>query len=561
MDLLSKIIPYYPIAGEEKCAVTLISILGQHMRCSHRDGKCRVKGKCVVKYLDEVLIDIKDDHSGSGGWHDDIKKVIDICQRAVLSGPDVWCAIMNASTHKTYAELADEFTFASKELLNAYKKCGMPEGEPWNWKMSRKYLDDSTSLCHLFYVPHNGREAATPIGSLRLCKFLILVYADDFDVRGGIYQWDPSFKKTNQQYLGWGVKTYPDTHDSGVLKWTVWMKASWRRELVEQSDGCNIQARLEMEEKFIEKLRTREATRFFFQKFGVQGDCVEDMTAILMNTYDGHRSVYSMSVNRQNCGVLSYAIPMLLVRTSLLTGLGAEELTGYFIGSHTCQLCYLNLIGGTGAMTIDTRAYELLGREPKRVLRPLRHVGDCKCGMLGSDAECVCGLDGLDLRHGEMISRQGNHWVAVTCENSDDALLVTATLIHRFYRGGGPETEIIRRVALAAVSRCFLYWCCAGNQLQAIFKMLAYLYIKHDPDMHGRMNFLELGSFLRYIMTPQHLSFLNKDRIVEIVTQFATYFIQLERKGKSIYTPNIPMPQLLFVSGKYQVQTDASFMF
>nr|AZJ37601.1 NS1 [Skunk River virus] len=552
MDYLTRFLDASPTHGDERSAVNIITALDGAMRCNHKDQKCRIRGVCGVHYFKTLLKEIEE-HPGDN-WFEEARELVRGMCASGVERPGCMVLAIECNIAKTEEETREHLRVSSLRLKELFDKAEIKTAERQG--AFRSYIDDSQSFLHLFFVPHDGVQMAKPIGSFRMNQFLILVYPEDYKVKGGIYQWDRSFRRINDQYLSWGNEKYPGRPEDGLLKWTIWVRPSWRVELSKFSERAGLYTYLSMDEKFINKLNTREGRRFYFQKFGVEGSSMEEVAGILMQDYGVGRSIYEDAVDRHIPHLSGYGLPMLLIRSHLQGNLNPVQVSMFFFELRLCQMCYIEDYNCNGFISIDTRAHEMLGRNPIRLVRPIRHIGNCKCGGMGKDAECTCRIDGINLNHDEMISRQGDHWVAINCLNADDALLVVATMVHRFFRGSALNLEVLRRVSLASLARCVLYWGCSGDQIQSIFKLLCYTFLDREPDMVDKMKFFELGYFLEWIMTPQPLSLAVRDEMIDVVTQFSIAFIQAKwwKKPDNEFVPEIVMPMVVGPPMNYSLE-------
>nr|WCJ14484.1 NS1 [Kaptombes virus] len=553
MDRTRRFLDASGTRSDEKQALTLIQYLGHGMRCAHRDGLCRIRGRCAIRYFYEVL-DILEREQGSPDWYQMARNFSNICVRAVQNGQDVWCSIQNLTTQMTEEQFEMERDESVRRMRTLFERTQKMEHRG-NWRNDRCYIDDSHSYIHMFYIPHNGKEIVTPIGTMRLGQFLIILYSDDEDVHGGFFQRDEQVRGLTRQYLAYGRRQYPDDGTNNTLKWTIWLRVSNRAGLVGKKDQTEFKRNLEVDEKFLDKLETREAQRFFFQKFAVEGNSHHDVSRILHARDLNGMCVYVAMLRRRARELGSCRLPALLMRTHLMGNLNLESVMEFIDSSEACQLCFLSGKRVQGAIIIDTRAHEMIGRDPVRLCTPLKHISECKCGHIGQDFECLCEIDSLNLRPGEMISRQGNHWVSMTCVNRADAMLTTATLIHRYYRGAGIQSTSMRDACTAAIARLVLYWGCSDEEMQGVFKMLCFLYLHDEPDVGDAMKMLDLGRFLQWVLESEMMAVPLRDEMQDSITMFLLTFLQRgwwKRRGQQLIS-TIESPPVFGANGVYGI--------
>ncbi|QCQ85353.1 NS1 [CHeRI orbivirus 2-1] len=489
---MDQFIRFFNLSLEHAQLIRLCSIISTSWKCSHRSQDCLLKGICVKENFSKVCMDIYERQDAR-----DLKMVINVALSMTAVRGDLWCNGLNHARNNALPNPEGEKERALEMLFDAYSHSPFQEEVQTlireNEKGQTVYMDDSSSLIHCFYLPI-CMERETPVTEVRrLGRFLLVLYSTETPKTNIIWQSSPDIRHFVTETLRWGVTNLPECSFTGSKRsaqWLVWLPDTCVEIFSDPYEMGRMLRILDMDLKTIQGFESKDPSRICYQRFGVKGFSINTITDFLNMHVNGRLLIHYL-LNRKARSIADLAIPMIVIRGFMFKYYTDYETGRWFELDDVCQCCYVEKhCNNKRIIVMDSRAMDILGRNCERSGRLIKH-----------DEGNLKGISSFELGYGEMLSRQGDHWIAFTCDDSMDALIVTVTLIHRYLRGEGVKSEFERQVALNCLARCFLYWAPADVKIVGvIFKLMCYLLIRKKLEVLGTtLPWYDLGTFIDVI--------------------------------------------------------------
>ncbi|AXS78002.1 Tup [Guangxi orbivirus] len=513
-------IRFFKLSMKDALLVRLCATISESWRCSHRPRDCYLNGLCIKENYVKVCMIVLDAQD-----HDSIQQIINISKSMTQTRGDLWCNVINHAKSHTLSNVDVEIDEALNVLSDAYSHSSFQETveslKRDQGKAVPTYIDDSESLIHCFFMPVSNVSTTEISSVMRLGRFIIVLFRTNTPKTSVIWQGSKDARHFVTEMLSWGSVNLPECSITGskrTAQWLVWMPDTMSDVLQNVTYCSRVLRILDMDLKMIQGFDTKEPSRIIQQRFGIKGYSI-GVIKDLLNTVLGSNTLASF-LFRENINTLEKMVmPVLLIRGFCYNYYTEEEIIMWFMDKYICQCCFINeTCANKRILVMDSRAQDILGREMERSARLIKH-----------DNGNLDHISGFELSHGEMLSRQGNHWIAFQCSDSEDALVVTCTLIHRYLRGEGIKSELDIQVAVNALARCYLYWGPTDNRIVgAIFHMYCYLLLRKKTHLMGsNLPWYDLGTFLKLILQEERVNSYMSEKMHAAVAGISILYMRL----------------------------------
>nr|QRW44203.1 tubule protein [Yunnan orbivirus]UBT83499.1 NS1 [Middle Point orbivirus]UBT83528.1 NS1 [Middle Point orbivirus]UBT83538.1 NS1 [Middle Point orbivirus]UBT83548.1 NS1 [Middle Point orbivirus] len=512
-------IRYFKLSTQDALHVRLSATISVSWKCSHRHRDCFVYDKCVKENFQEVALRVlhKQDYKSA-------QKVLHNAYSMMQVRGDLWCNALNYSKNQTFENFSTEKEETLQQLEDAFSHSQFQETVMTlvrnNEPATPVYVDDSQSLIHTFYMPMST-EFPTEVDTIaRLGRFLIVFYKMNSTKTMAVWQQSNQAKQFVHETLLWGRTHLPEcdfTKSKRTASWIVWFPETAKCLLNDLKVKGQLLRLLDMDLKTIQSFEGRDPTRICYQRFGIRGTSVSSLTSFLLTPIGGF-TILELMLNRSIDKLEKLTLPMLLIRGYLFGYYTPNEVQGWYTSNYICQPCYIQQVCRNKHLFIlDTRSMDYLGRAPERAARLIKHH-DGNITLISS----------VELSHGEVLSRQQNHWIAYACFDSADALLVTITLIHKFLRGEGVTNDFDLQIAMNCLARCYLYWGPVDNEVvSAIFHLMCYLLLKKKIfGMDHTTPWYDLGTFMDLIQKTENLNPTLMEKMHAAVARVSLFYLR-----------------------------------
>ncbi|ABB72777.1 NS1 [Peruvian horse sickness virus] len=519
-------IRFFKISSEDALHLRLSSVISPSWTCSHRSRECLIKGTCLRENFVSVCSRVLMEQD-----YGDVQLIIKISKSMMTVRGDLWCNVLNhAKKHVPDHELERNEVLSA--LSDTYSHSTFQEEiaslKRFEEKATPVYTDDSVSLIYTFFMLVSTDSETTITDVRRLGRFLIAFYSVETFKTNLIWQNSSEARPFVSEVLNWGLRACNEcifTGSKRSAQGVVWLPDTVMNVFNNPNDVGLLLRVLDADLKTILSFDSKDPTRLCFQRFAIKGFSISSLYEIF-NLKIENRNLFDLILNRKINTLSKLFMPMLLIRGYFYNYYSASEMRNWFITDLDCQSCYVQAnCSLKQIMVLDSRAAEILGRQPERAGRLIKHQdGDLR------------DISSFELRHGEMLSRQGNHWIAFNCLDSNDALLVTITLIHRYLRGSGLESSFDIQVAMNALARCYLYWGPIDTKIvSAIFHIMCYLLLKKKLEVQGgNLPWYDLGTFINIVTKPERLHLLLVEKMHAAVAKASIYYLRLAVHGFGI---------------------------
>ncbi|QCQ85393.1 NS1 [CHeRI orbivirus 3-3] len=520
-------IRYFNLSVEEAQLVRLCAIISSSWKCSHRSRDCLIGRTCVKENFSKVCHDTFQTQN-----YDNVKIILRISRQMMMVRGDLWCNALNHARNNAILNPEGEKEEALSVLQDAYSHSRFQEEvktlKRINDKATPVYIDDSTSLVHAFYMPVSCEVETNVVNIKRLGRFLVVFYSVESNKMDVLWQGSDEARKYVTETLHWGVTNLPQccyTGSKRTAQWIVWLPETMIEVFTNPEEIGKLLRILDMDLKTIQGFDTRDPSRICHQRFGIRGFSVEAISELLYMYVNGKPLIQYLLAKKPTT-VMEMTIPMLVIRGYMYNYYTDYEASRWFEEKETCQCCYVEkFCANKKILVMDSKAQEILGRNAERAGRLIKHNdGSLK------------GISSFELGYGEMLSRQGEHWIAFTCLDSYDSLIVTGTLVHRYLRGEGITCEFDRQIAMNALARCYLYWGPTDNQIvNVIFRLMCYLLLKKKIEMLGmNLPWYDLGTFFNLITREERVSSVVTEKMHAAVARVSLLYLRLTVHGYDI---------------------------
>ncbi|AKP24089.1 tubule protein [Chenuda virus] len=513
----------FRLTDEQVNALEFFEQFAQLWRCMHRRHDCRLDGRCVLENFHQIVNDV-----GVLRDAEKAERVATIIQRALANRREVWNQVLQAVQRGmvTSPSAAHQFFQAQHDVARgrvSARSIAWEGAEP-----DRVYYDDSRTLLPHLFVPTVNGECIEVLDGVRVGRYLLLFHDR---LPAGVsftYQREPAVLAITNHYLRWAAEA-PRVGDELNVTWVVFLPFALRP-LFDVTPFLPIIRTLDADTAFIRAQDTAHASRLFFQRFAVEGLGLHDVITLFERRL---RGASLLELHLQNAMDLETVFfPTALMR-GWFSGIYADaEVLPWFGSREHCQACFISTnTRHARILSVDSRMADYVEGDALRSLRAIRHGG--------ADLE---GISMTALAQDEMLTRVGDHWCAYPCRSPKEAVIVTATLLHKFLRGGGLAGEFLRLLAIDTISRAFLYWSPTGSDLAALFHLqLCTVSGEHCESVVATEDFRDLGRFLDALM---------RVRVRGSITQRAMYrsllsaaFFALTRCVPAAARPTITPPR------------------
>ncbi|AEE98371.1 NS1 [Umatilla virus] len=486
--------------------------LREILTCSHRLNRCRIYGRCFrenYEFLVEEITRRHDEHAArqlieeSGELCADRNLVWTCANNWKIKGGTINVAADWLNIFTEFNKIHQESVFQSEVTDEAVRFANHAEHTAWT------YLDDSTSLLHGFFIPICGDRIVDIVSSQRFGEFLVCYY-DPYkaNITGVVFREDRQITAALRNILHVLGDAHPSCQTTQAQHRPTQVVFLPRMELLSANERVRVLRTLEMDSKFLKKLKSRESERMFFQKFGVHGRGISDFLTLMLTPLGGVISPVQMQIQRPRHMFQDNFMPMLMLRMLFRGELVEFDLSRpsliyryMYQSTATCQCCFLKENGVTSVTLIDTRDRDFQLDEGVRVGRLL-------------NCETTIAFGNVDLQNGEMLTRLGQHWIAIRCSSFTQALLTTLTVMHRDLRGKGYEDIDHKMTALALLGRCYLYWIPNEENAIGLFRAMTMVVLgRSDGNLKLWMETMDLGRFLHMILRPAKESKILRERM------------------------------------------------
>nr|QBP34457.1 tubule protein [Wad Medani virus] len=512
---------------DDRVNVRLMCALTPYWRCGHRRGFCRDGPECLATdFKSKVECALRAVNPQRA------QRLIDIAGMCTTSRAEVWCQVVNAINCAPLRDLGLALEDARSALGSALTMRNETPA-PFLAQRDGVYIDDSLSLLPVFWVPTSDGRMPYVSDALRLGRYLCLFLEDDVIPDAFTYQREPEILPITNHFLQWAPNARAQ-EDDGVATWICCFRHPLRPLFDDAHFGPILHRHLDCASNILRKQSTRDAERFFFQVFAEQGSGVGDLDQILHTSLSGDPLIY-----HYYNGATTFSgafLPLLLLR-GLRSGMyTAQEIFPWFADrAESCQVCYIAAhTRSQRATVVDSRAESVVGTVAVRSMRPLRHGG-----------ENLDGISMTDLLRDECLTRQGDHWCATPARSARDAVLVAATLIHRFMRGPGVPDGFLRELFIDVLARTYLHWLPPMPESRVLFCLASLLYRGSSAEeVVGAAVWRDLGRFLKSIFEASPLTLAQSRGLHDTLILFSVYHLQrLAQHGYTAPAPPPPPPR------------------
>nr|QMU26406.1 tubule protein [Wad Medani virus] len=512
---------------DDRINVRLMCSLSPYWRCGHRRGFCRDGHDCLATdFRSRVECAFRAADSQRA------QRLIDIAGICATSRAEVWCQVVNAVNSAPLRDLGLALENAHTALNSALT---MRNEVPAPFLADRDgvYVDDSLSLLAAFWVPTNGGQMPYVSDALRCGRYLCLFLEDDIVPTTYTYQREPEVLPITNHFLQWAPNARAQD-DDGVATWICCFRREIRPLFDDAHFGPILLRHLDCASNVLRKQATRDAERFFFQMFAQPGSGIGDLDLMLHTPLSGDPFIHHHYRGATTFdGVF---LPLLLLR-GLRSGMySAQEVFPWFANrADHCQMCFITThTRAQRAAVVDSRAEDIIGGVAIRTFRPLRHGG-----------EDLDGISMMDLLRDECLVRQGDHWCATPARSARDAVLIAATLMHRFMRGPGVPEGFLRSLFIDVLARTYLHWLPPMPESRVLFCLASLLFRGSSAEeVVNAAAWRDLGRFLKLIFMAAPLTLAQSRGLHETLTLFSVYHLQhLAQRGYTAPAPPPPPPR------------------
>nr|QRW41812.1 MAG: Nsp1 [Lobuck virus] len=517
-------IRFFNIPAEDALYLRLCTTISRAWRCSHRARGCILYNQCIKENFDTVVtkaLNLQDFQAA--------KQIIRVSRQMMAVKGDLWCNSINYARDHPIPNAECDRNDMISTLLNAYNYSGFQEDVATLKRVTNGpipvYVDDSLSLIYSFFMPVST-ECETSVSEVhRLGKFLLVFYDVKTPKTRIVWQKTIEARQFVTEYLNWGMINFPEcmyTKSKRMAQWVVWLPDTMKSIMYDFVERSNLLRILDMDLKTILSFDSKDPGRICFQRFGITGISINSIVELLM-TRISNVTLLSLILKTKPRTVFRASIPMIIVRGFLYGYYSPAEVCEWYETDRTCQCCFVEeCCANKRILVLDSRAYDVLGRDPQRSGRLIKH-----------NDNTLKKISTFELHHGEMLSRQGDHWVAYICLDSSDALLVAITLIHRYMRGTGLETEFDIQIAMNLLARCYLYWGPTDNAtVSTIFHLMCYLILRKQlGDFMNSVLWLDLGSFIEFMSRNERLHPSLAEKMHAAVAKTSLFFLRMTIHG------------------------------
>nr|QWF36635.1 hydrophobic tubular protein [Mudumu virus] len=497
---MAKLLETFQLSEEEQSAIELFDVLKRYFVCGHRGGECRMFGVCAKQQFDYVIDRCVERHD-----RDAAQRIARLAMQSINAQRDVWCAVLN-NVEQDQVDLNHECEVLKNQVTDLCDDLRFEEYlatlGPRNRAETYHYIDDSASLVHAFYIPtYRGEQMIIPI-MMRLGRFVICFCEKSVNEVPNFLspvseQGRTITREIWNQVRALNLGTCSFTGSNAAPTQLVFLPNDLAPLMLNAQSKAKLLRTLDMDKKFIDQISVGQAHRFFFQRFGIDGFSMMDLNTILNTPICEGMSILQLQWVRAKGCLDHHFLPIVLIRQFLRNEYFAGEramhpLARWFLCGETsiCQLCYLRNTLQTHLTLIDTRMHDYGEDCVVRSARILSH---------GTSAEFAFPT----LHDGEVVTRVGEHWVALKCANVKQAVITTLTLICKYLRSDGFDNPDARTAALFAIGRTFLYWMPTGFEMMTLFRCLAYImFDRVYEEEFNLLDWCDLGEFLRIMLTP-----------------------------------------------------------
>nr|WBV80514.1 NS1 [Yonaguni orbivirus] len=520
-------IRFFNVPSEDALYLRLSNTISMAWKCSHRNRECILYNQCIKENFEKVsqrALHLQDYTAAA--------QILKVAKMMMAVRGDLWCNAINYARKKPIPNAERERQEMTSSLIHAYNYSSFQEEVESLERVSDGpapvYVDDSKSLIHSFFMPVSSESETKVTDVKRLGRFLLIFY-DTMTLKTRVlWQQTPEAHDFVAEYLSWGMQHYPEclyTHSKRIAQWVVWLPDSMIDVMNDHIERASLLRILDMDLKLILSFDTKDPVRMCFQRFGIKGLSMQTINDLLL-TQIGSRTLIELLLNRPVRTVIEASIPMIIIRGYIYGYYTSTEVKYWFDTNVDCQCCYIERhCAVKKILVLDSRASDILGRDPQRAGRLIKHQ-DGTLNLISS----------FDLHHGEMLSRQENHWIAFSCLDSADALLVAITVIHRYMRGNGLNDEFDKHIAMNILARCYLYWGPTDNHIvSAIFHLMCYLLLhKKLGIFFERIAWYDLGNFVTLICKTEKLHPCITEKMHAAVAKAAIFYLRMTVHGYDI---------------------------
>nr|WAB54556.1 tubule protein [Guangdong tick orbivirus] len=514
---------------DDRVNVRLFCALSPYWQCGHRRGFCRDGLDCLAtdyKHKIECAFRAVD--------HQKAQRLIDVAGICATSRAEVWCQVVNAVNCAPMRDLGLALEDAHTALNNALTMRNETPA-PFLTQRDGVYMDDSLSLLPAFWIPTNEGRMPYVSDALRCGRYLCLFLEDDIVPDTFTFQREPEVLFLTNHFLQWAPNARTQNDDDGIATWICCFRHATRPLFDDGHYGPILLRHLDSASNILRKQSTRDAERFFFQAFAEHGSGINDLDSILHTSLSGDPLIYHYYNGATTfSGVF---LPLLLLRGLRSGAYTAQEVFPWFADrAGTCQMCFItDRTRSQRAIVVDSRAGDVADGVAVRTLRPLRHGGE--------DLE---GISMMNLTRDECLTRQGDHWCATPARSARDAVLIAATLMHRFMRGPGVSDEFLRTLLIDVISRTYLHWLPPMHESRVLFCLASLLFRGSSAEeVVSAATWRDLGRFLKSIFESSPLTLAQSRGLHQTLTLFSVYHPQnLAQRGYTAPSPPPPPPRV-----------------
>nr|QWE80475.1 hydrophobic tubular protein [Corriparta virus] len=485
----------------QKSALMICWELREMMVCSHRLLDCRLYGMCVRQDYELIVEEVLERNDRRG-----LRQVIEVAMASILNGRDIWCQLV------TWSERVDEnFDQLWREAMGSVESAyALSQFEASMSRLRRNgaaigytYIDDSRSLLHAFFIPLSTERELIPSGDDRLGRFYIMFLQEGEIPNAFSWQRERDVQPTVDRFLRYGREHYPRcdyTGSKAPVQWIVFFPERMKPYMRDEKMRTRILRTMDCDVKFLDSFGTRDGEDIFQQRMGVRGSSLRKFVLMLTARLDGGLSLCEMQWLKQTSCFEDCYLPSLLVRMYFRGELDVKVLRDWFDRGSECQLCFLQHVGIHQVTLMDVRTAKEAKVSSSVLARILTHT-------------YTQAFKPPELFDGEMLSRQGVHWIAVQCQNVRQAGYVTSSLLHRYLRMDGLGTREVQCVAMYCLVRWYLMWIPNGSDLRACFRNVLYVLLgKHAEKGVAALDWTDLGSYLKSMFSTgeESLEFHNQ---------------------------------------------------
>nr|QIQ51197.1 NS1 [Letea virus]QIQ51207.1 NS1 [Letea virus] len=531
---MDRFITRFALSDSEVRIVTQFSSMSLYWSCSHRDTAldCRIFGICARENFVECCTETIEREDAETA-----AKLVHIASKAMDDRSKTWCIVLRRTKYWYPEDPAGAINLKIQQVAEKYEEIGLKE-KFRTFKLTRishrTTIDDSFSMMHAFYIPINTFGPPTIVRMARFRQTLICYYINLDEPNGPFDIFLPPCCDEAKQILApilrEGRKRFimcPVTDDRRPLKYVAWLRAGLLNVINNRENQMKINLMLEMDAKFINMMKTDQAKRFCTQKFGFKGSTMADIDFVMLGLIrcpDGTMTnIVKHRVNTFGSEAWeTWATPQLSIRMYQLGELPAESIIRCMDGVNTCQICHANTtLGQDHIPLINTRLSSMFGVPEIQYARAIGH-----------EPQNHSIIDITNLWEGEVLVRSGEHWMGQHCDNSGMAIIVTASMLHKYIRARGIWTNREWRLGMSMLARLIFYWNLDDDQIITVFKLTCFVCFGHEPiSNNNEIDWSDLGKFLDLMCRHEQVS-------SKVCTEISILLFDLGRLVLSlIYSP------------------------